>query len=195
MTLSNYLRSHNELIEMLIEGGNPHALNKLTHDEMECLRNQLDRDERICAYVRGRAVGAGRGIWVLTERSLVLLVSGGPVRERKLSLRALESVETQRGRYGQTLRVRIDGQSHGLYGCDTTYAVLAARALSARHPLALAQTALDDEALANALHAFAELGLRVQPLAQTGDTAREAMHAAIARARADGLVQATELAS
>jgi hypothetical protein len=195
MTLSNYLRSHNELIEMLIEGGNPHALNKLTHDEMECLRNQLDRDERICAYVRGRAVGAGRGIWVLTERSLVLLVSGGPVRERKLSLRALESVESQRGRYGQTLRVHIDGQTHALYGCDTTRAALAARVLSARHPLALAQTALDDEALANALHAFAELGLRVQPLAQTGDTAREAMQAAIARARADGLVQATELAS
>jgi hypothetical protein len=68
------------------------------------------------------------------------------------------------------------------------------RALSGRHPVALAQTALDDEALANALHAFTELGLRVQPLAQNGDSAREAMQAAIARARADGLVPATELA-
>lgn len=194
MNLSEYLRSHNDLIEMLIEGGNPYALNKLTHAEMERLRNLLERDERICAYVSGRVVGAGRSVWVLTERSLVVLTSAGPVRERKLSLQALQSVEAERGRYGQTLRVQIDGQSHGLYGCDTTHAVLAARVLSARHPLALAQTALDDEALANALHAFAELGLRVQPLAQAGDAAHQLMQATLARARADGLVQASELA-
>lgn len=193
MSLSDYLRSHNELIEMLIEGGNPHALSKLSYDDVERLRNQLDRDERIRAYVNGRVVGAGRGLWVLTERSLIVLASVGPVRVRKLSLAALTSLEAERGRYGQTLRVRIDGQTHGLYGCDTTYAALAARVLSSTHPVALAQTALDDEALANALHAFAELGLRLQPLAQAGDAARQLMEQALARARADGMVQASEL--
>jgi hypothetical protein len=193
MSLSEYLRSHNELIEMLIEGDNPHALTKLSHDDVERLRNQLDREERIRAYVSGRVVGAGRGLWVLTERSLIVLASGGPVRVRKLSLQALSSVEAERGRYGQTLRVHIDGQTHALYGCDTTRAALAARVLSVTHPLALAQTALDDEALANALHAFAELALRVQPLAQAGDAARELMEQTLARARADGMVQASEL--
>ncbi|WP_291011539.1 hypothetical protein [Hydrogenophaga sp.] len=195
MSLSEYLRSHTELIEMLIEGDNPHALAKLSHDDVERLRNQLDREERIRAYVSGRVVGAGRGLWVLTEHSLIVLASGGPVRVRKLSLAALTRVEAERGRYGQTLRVRIDGQTHGLYGCDTTYAALAARVLCATHPVALAQTALDDEALADALHAFAELSLRLQPLAQAGDSARRLMEQAIVRARADGLVQAAELTS
>ena len=67
-------------------GGNPHALSKLSQDDVERLRNQLDRDERIRAHVSGRVVGAGRGLWVLTERSLILLASVGPVRVRKLPL-------------------------------------------------------------------------------------------------------------
>ncbi len=194
MKLSDYLRSHNELIEMLIEGDNPHAMRKLPQDDVELLRNQLERDERIRAYVIGRVVGAGRGVWVLTDRSLIALFSTGPVKVRKLALSALEAVESERGRYGQTLRVRMDGQAHGLYGCDTTYAALAARALSADHPVVLAQPALDDEALANALHAFADLGLRAQPLAQAEILAQQLMEQAIARARADGLVKASELA-
>ncbi|MFT7402328.1 MAG: hypothetical protein ACI83N_001930 [Hydrogenophaga sp.] len=53
---------------------------------------------------------------------------------------------------------------------------------------------MDDEALANALHAFADLGLRAQPLAQAEILAQQMMEQAIARARADGLVQASELA-
>jgi len=68
------------------------------------------------------------------------------------------------------------------------------RALSARHPVADDKAALDDEALANALHAFADLGLRAQPLAQAEILAQQLMEQAIARARADGLVKASELA-
>ncbi len=195
MKLSDYLRSHNELIEMLIEGSNPHAMRKLPQDDVELLRNQLERDERIRAYVIGRVVGAGRGVWVLTDRSLIALFNGGPVKVRKLALSALEAVESDRGRYGQTLRVRIAGQAHSLYGCDTTHAALAARALSDRHPVPLAQTVLDDEALANALHAFADLGLRAQPLVQAELLAQQLMAQAVARARSDGLVQASELAA
>lgn len=194
MKLSEYLRNHNELVAMLIDGDNPHAMRKLPQDDVELLRNQLERDERIRAYVIGRVVGAGRGVWVLTDRSLIALSSVGPVKVRKLALSALQAVEGERGRYGQTLRVRIADKALSLYGCDTTYATLAARALSASHPATLAQAALDDEALANALHAFADLGLRAQPLAQAEILAQQLMEQALARARADGLVQASELA-
>lgn len=194
MKLSEYLRNHNELVAMLIDGDNPHAMRKLPQDDVELLRNQLERDERIRAYVIGRVVGAGRGVWVLTDRSLIALSSVGPVKVRKLALSALQAVESERGRYGQTLRVRIADKALSLYGCDTTYATLAARALSASHPATQAQAALDDEALANALHAFADLGLRAQPLAQAEILAQQLMEQALARARADGLVQASELA-
>jgi hypothetical protein len=53
---------------------------------------------------------------------------------------------------------------------------------------------LDDEALANALHAFADLGLRAQPLAQAEILAQRMMEQAIERARTDGLIKASELA-
>lgn len=194
MKLSEYLRSHNELVEMLIEGGNPHALRKLPQDDVELLRDQLARDERIRAYVSGRVVGAGRGAWVLTDRAVIVLASGGPVRVRKLALQGLEAAECDQGRYGQTLRLRIAGQTHSLYGCDTTHAALVARALPQQHALPLAQTALDDEALAEALHAIADLALRAQPLAQAQQQAQQLMEQAIARARSDGLIQVTELA-
>jgi hypothetical protein len=194
MNLSEYLRSHNELVEMLIEGGNPHAVRKLPQGEVDLLRDQLAPDERIRAYVSGRVVGAGRGVWVLTDRSVIVLASGGPVRVRKLALQELQAAECDRGRYGETLRLRISGQTHSLYGCDTTYAALAARTLPESHALPLAQTALDDEALAQALHAFADLALRAQPLAQAQQQAQQLMEQAIARARSDGLVQACELA-
>jgi GNAT superfamily N-acetyltransferase len=194
MKLSEYLRNHNELVAMLLDGDNPHAMRKLPQDDVELLRNQLERDERIRAYVIGRVVGAGRGVWVLTDRSLIALFSVGRVKVRKLELSSLETVESERGHYGQTLRVRLAGQALSLYGCDTTYAELAARALSARHPGADDKAALDDEALADALHAFADLGLRAQPLAQAEVLAQQLMEQAIARARADGLVKASELA-
>ena len=194
MKLSEYLRNHNELVAMLLDGDNSHAMRKLPQHEVELLRNQLARDERIRAFVIGRAVGAGRGVWVLTDRSLIALFSVGRVRVRKLELSALEAVESEHGRYGQTLRLRIAGQALSLYGCDTTYAELAARALSARHPVADDKAALDDEALANALHAFADLGLRAQPLAQAEILAQQLMEQAIARARVEGLVKASELA-
>ena len=194
MKLSEYLRNHNELVAMLLDGDNPHAMRKLPQDDVELLRNQLARNERIRAYVIGRVVGAGRGVWVLTDRSLIALFSVGRVKVRKLELTALEAVESERGRYGQTLRVRLAGHALSLYGCDTTYAELAARALSARHPGTDEKVALGDEALANALHAFADLGLRAQPLAQAEILAQQLMEQAIARARADGMVQASELA-
>jgi len=194
MKLSEYLRNHNELVAMLLDGDNPHAMRKLPQHEVELLRNQLARDERIRAYVIGRVVGAGRGVWVLTDRSLIALFSVGRVKVRKLELSSLETVESEHGHYGQTLRVRLAGQALSLYGCDTTYAELAVRALSARHPVADDKAALDDEALANALHAFADLGLRAQPLAQAEVLAQQLMEQAIARARADGLVKASELA-
>ncbi len=96
-------------------------------------------------------------MWVLTDRSLIARSSAGPVKVRKLALSALQAAESERGRCGQTLRVRIADKALSLCGCDTTYATLA---LSASHPVAEAQVALDDAALANALHAFADLGLR-----------------------------------
>ncbi len=194
MKLTEYLRTRNELIEMLVDGINAHAMRKLPQDEVEILRNQLDRDERIRAYVIGRVVGAGRGVWVLTDRSLIALFNTGPVKLRKLALSALETVASESGYYGQTLRVRVDGKALSLYACDPTYAALVVRALPTRQPVAEAQVTLDDEALANALHAFADLGLRAQPLAQAETLAQQVAQQVLARARADGLVQSSELA-
>jgi len=116
MKLSEYLRNHNELVAMLIDGDNPHAMGKLAQDDVELLRNPLARDERIRAYVIGCVVGAGRGVWVLTDRSLIARSSVGPVEVRKLARSVLQAGESERGRCGQTLRVRIADKALSLYG-------------------------------------------------------------------------------
>ncbi|MFT7402327.1 MAG: hypothetical protein ACI83N_001929 [Hydrogenophaga sp.] len=74
----------------------------------------------VAGLIIGRVVGARRGVWVLTDRSLIARSSVGPVKVRKLALSALQAVESKRRRYGQTLRVRIADKAISLYGCDTT---------------------------------------------------------------------------
>jgi len=49
MKLSEYLRKHNELVAMLLDGDNPRAMRKLPQGDVELLRNQLVRDERVRA--------------------------------------------------------------------------------------------------------------------------------------------------
>jgi hypothetical protein len=54
----------------------------------------------VAGLIIGRVVGAGRGVWVLTDRSLIARSSVGPVKVRKLALSALQAVESERGRCG-----------------------------------------------------------------------------------------------
>jgi hypothetical protein len=105
MKPTEYLRGHSELTQRLLDGGNAHAMHRLAQGGVELLRAQLGRDERVRACVIGRVLGAGRGVRVLTGRSLIALVGAGQVKVRKLELSALEAVASERSRCGQTLRL------------------------------------------------------------------------------------------
>ena len=76
MKLLDFLRNHNELAEILIEGTNPYATQRLPHADVDTLRNQLATDERIRTHAQGRCVGEGRTSWVVTSQALLVMHTG-----------------------------------------------------------------------------------------------------------------------
>ena len=63
----DFLRNTNEQLEILLEGFVPNAEQLLPHSDVDLIRNHLPRDEAICAFATGRAVGAGRSVWVTLQ--------------------------------------------------------------------------------------------------------------------------------
>ena len=192
MKLLDFLRTHNELIEILIEGSNPYATQRLPHADVDTLRNQLANDERIRTHAQGRCVGEGRTSWVVTSQALLVMHTGRskPV-VRRIALSDIETTELQKGRYGHALRITArSGQRASIYGLARTHAVLTQRALA---PTAAADVTLPDDEVASALHDFLDLQLRAQPvLAQAEAETRALLAQAAARARAEGLLRESE---
>ncbi len=122
---------HNEaLAEILIEGHNPHAQQKLASADLDALRQKLRTGDELKAYVQGRIVGGGRGVWALTGDALLLRNSAQDSVQR-IELRQLASFEAERGNYGHTVRVQAGGQGFSLYGVDRELAALMHQALQA----------------------------------------------------------------
>lgn len=195
----DFFRNYNEQLEILIEGNNPYANQLLRHSDVDLIRNQLNRDERITAYASGRSVGMGRTIWVVTTHSLLVAHTGKRLGVRKYALGSIEQADAEKGRYGHALSAHLAGARLGLYGVAHSFAVLTLRALARPAGLEatqrIGQTTLDEEAQANAQHAFADLTLRAQPLlAQSDAEARELLQQTADRARNEGQQRAPEAA-
>ena len=195
----DFFRNYNEQLEILIEGDNPYAAQLLRHADVDLIRNQLQRDERITAYASGRSVGVGRTVWVVTSQSLLVVQTGKRPGVRKFALSSIERVDTEKGRYGHALSAQLAGARLGLYGVAHGFAVLTLRALarpaSTDATRAIGQTTLGEEAQAHAQHAFADLALRAQPLlAQSDLEARQLLQQTADRARSEGQQRAPEAA-
>ncbi len=193
----DFFRNYNEQLEMLFEGRDPSAQQLLRHADVDLIRNHLTRDEAICAYATGRTVGAGRTIWVVTTQSLLVVQTSQRHHARKLDLSQIERVEAEEGRYGFSLRALLPDARVALYGVHQSFAVLALRALArpagTEGTTTVAEIALTEAAQTHALHAFADLALRAQPLqAQSDAEAQQLLQQAAIRARIDGSARTTE---
>lgn len=192
----DFFRNYNEQLEILFEGRDATAHQLLRHADVDLIRNHLNRDEAVCAYATGRAVGTGRSIWVVTTQSLLVVSTGKHPGVRKFDRQNIERVSAEEGRYGHSLRALLPDARLAVYGVPQTFAVLALRALGrlagSDETRSLAQTALTEEAHAHALHAFADLALRAQPLLAKSDVEAQQLLQVAARARVDGQQRTSE---
>ena len=190
MKLFDYFRSYNELIEILIGGSNPQATRRLPHAEVDVLRNHLGNDERIRAFAQGRSVGEGRTVWVATSQALLVLRAGSTPVVDRVPLAEIQHVDIEEGRYGHALRVSARGLNVSVYGLARAHAVLSLRALQ---PTASGDATLSDDEANQALHDTLDLQMRAQPvLAQAEAETQQLLAQAAARARAEGLLKASE---
>lgn len=122
---------HNDaLAAILAEGHNPEALQKLDSADLQALRQKLHGGEALGAYLIGRIVGGGRGVWAVGGQALLLLDPALQGAQR-IEAGQVQSFEAERGRYGHTVRLRADGRSWSLYGVDRGLAELMHQALQA----------------------------------------------------------------
>lgn len=105
------------LTEILIEGHHPQSRQKLTTPQADALRQQVRVGEELKAYVIGRVVMSGRGVWAVTG-SAVLLFNESLQGVSTVPLASVERFEAVRGRYGHTVRLYAQGRCHSMYGTD-----------------------------------------------------------------------------
>ncbi len=101
----------------MLEGHNPQALEKLPTADVDALRQQVWTSEKLRAYVSGRIVGAGRGVWAMTDQA-VLLLNPKIVGVHRLALAEVTGFEAERGRFGHTVRLTTASRQWSLYGVD-----------------------------------------------------------------------------
>ena len=116
------LNHDGDLIEMLIEGGNPYAERSLTAGEQTHLRQEGLDPAALDALVLGRVVQGGRGAWALAGDKLVLLGQRYAYSVDCVDVDDVQHVERETGRYGDTVRL------HTRHGRWAMYAVQAERA-------------------------------------------------------------------
>lgn len=120
----------NALAEIFVEGHNPYAQQKLDTADVDAMRQQLRTSEALKGYVIGRIVESGRGVWLVTDQS-VIVRSAGFQGAQRLDLTQVESFEAVRGGYGHTVRLKAQGRSWSLFGVDRELAGQMHRAFAA----------------------------------------------------------------
>ena len=131
MSILNSFIHGNAVTEILFEGHNPYASHLPDPAVLQALRQKMSGGESLRAFVSGRIVLSGAGVWALTDRALLVHdASRGNVQ--RLELAQVERLEAQRGRYGHTLRLTAGGQGWSLYGVDREMAHALHQALAAR---------------------------------------------------------------
>jgi hypothetical protein len=121
MSFFNSFIHGEKLTEFLIEGHNPDARLQLPAADVDALRQHMQPGEVVRAYVSGRVVMSGRGVWVVTDAS-VLVLDATQRSVTRADVRQVDGLEAVRGRYGHTVRLTVQGRQHSLYGADAELA-------------------------------------------------------------------------
>lgn len=121
MQFLNSLIQGHKLIEFLIEGHNPYARSKLMTSDVDALRQHMTTGEALKAFVTGRIVGSGTGVWVTTEKNLLIRDS---VKNTVISIHLsdVDDFEALPGKYGHTVRLLVQGSKYSMYGVDADLA-------------------------------------------------------------------------
>lgn len=174
MAWLDFVKNGNELSELLIEGSNPYGASLLKQTDVDQLRDHLQPDERVLGYVLGRVVLAGRGLWLLTDRNLLISENDTGTLVHHFALQDISHAECVKGKYGYTLRVTAAGQQRSVYGASAHMAAVFYRALGQKAPCApvVKPVALDADDVAQVVHHFSDAALRLQPVAMVHADAR-----------------------
>ncbi|PIT76966.1 hypothetical protein [Limnohabitans sp. G3-2] len=174
MAWLDFLKNGNELSELLIEGQNPYGAQLLKQSDVDQLRDHLQPGERVLAYVLGRVVLAGRGLWLLTDQNLLISENDSGTLVHHLALKDITEAQCVKGKYGYTLRVTAAGQQRSVYGASSHLAAVFYRALGQKAPCTpvLKPTDLDADDVAEVVHHFSDAALRLQPVAMVNADVR-----------------------
>jgi hypothetical protein len=190
----DFLKNGNELTELLIEGHNPYGANLLKQTDVDQLRDHLQPTERVLAYVLGRVVQSGRGLWLLTDQHLWVSENERGSRVHRIALQDIIQAECVKGKYGFTLRVTAAGQSRSVYGASRPMAVVFYRALAQRAPCSplVQPVALAADEVAEVVHHLSDAALRLQPVALVHADAQALIAQGAQDATAQGGLHASE---
>ncbi len=128
MSLLDSFIHGNALTEILIENHHPHARQKLSTAAADALRQHVHAPDTLMAYVIGREVMSGSGVWAVTNSHFLIhhVVTGAVTA---LDLKQIDHFEAVRGKYGHTVRVSAQGRQWAMYGTDKDLAATMHQAL------------------------------------------------------------------
>ena len=109
-------------LEILFGSKDVDASCPLSDDELSRVRAALQPGEHAGCYVRGRIVGAGAGLWVLSQQRLFRVHAGRSRQVEAMPLTDIESLSLQAGRYGSTVVMRTASQRFSLFAADAKLA-------------------------------------------------------------------------
>ena len=194
MAWLDFLKNGNELSELLIEGANPYGSSLLKQADVDQMRDHIQPQERVLAYVLGRVVLAGRGLWLLTDQQLLISEHDSGSLVHHFALSDITEAECVKGKYGYTLRVTAAGQLRSVYGASAHMAAVFYRALGqkVRCTPVYKPTALNADDVAEVVHHFCDAALRLQPVAMVNADARALIDQLAQDAANQGWLMATE---
>ena len=194
MAWLDFLKNGNELSELLIEGANPYGSSLLKQADVDQMRDHIQPQERVLAYVLGRVVQAGRGLWLLTDQQLLVSEHDSGSLVHHFALSDITEAECLKGKYGYTLRVTAAGQLRSLYGASAHMAAVFYRALGQKVRCApvFKPTALNADDVAEVVHHFCDAALRLQPVAMVNADARALITQLAQDAASQGWLMASE---
>lgn len=174
MAWLDFLKNGNELSELLIEGNNPYGAQLLKQADVDQLRDHIQPTEKVLAYVLGRVVLAGRGLWLLTDQNLLVSENDSGTPVHRFALKDITEAECVKGKYGYTLRVTAAGQQRSVYGASAHLAAVFYRALGQKVRCSPVHkpSVLNANDVAEVVHHFSDAALRLQPVALVNADAR-----------------------
>ena len=111
----NFLTQTPALAEIFLEGHNPYAHQKLDAADVDALRQGMPSTETLQGYAIGRIVGAGRGVWAVTDQA-VLLREDGRQGVTRITIDQVQAAQAVRGRFGHVLRLQTSSGAYSLFG-------------------------------------------------------------------------------